>query len=287
MVSFRKEDVVINQEYINKVYQGASTADHFAIRVDDLNRTFMDEISRIGLGAYGEQLHEAFFPVYIALIKTDGRFTYEADAAIEKVLRSGNPHVDNFVRQMISNYGLIQGICTTNDELIRESLQAGANPNAQSLYQGTRITSTVQAALTGNSSACKLLLESGANPDLSQTNSESPLAIAANNGYVDICEMLLNAGADPNKMTYGGTALAVAENVQVMRVLVNHGADVNIPDGDGDLPIIGCIDVGDYEGVEFLKQAGTDINRKNKWGVSALDHARRRGDFRMIEILSN
>lgn len=73
----------------------------------------------------------------------------------------------------------------------------------------------------------ELLLSWGANPNLQDSNGDTPLHIWASSSWdedsVEVCEMLLNKGADPTiKNNLGQTALDVAKwkkNDQVVEIL--------------------------------------------------------------------
>ena len=109
-------------------------------------------------------------------------------------------------------------------------------------------------------------------------------------------EHLLNAGADANEITKGGrTALLracmhveyfctdfiensgqpyVSDNHSVMKsieALINAGADVNIKDDAGNVPLIRVIHLDHEEFVPLLLQSGADVNTINsESGTSAL-----------------
>ncbi|MOA23209.1 Ankyrin repeats (3 copies) [compost metagenome] len=74
-------------------------------------------------------------------------------------------------------------------------IDAGGNPNACNSIGRTPL---MFASHYGNKPLVKLLLASGADPNLRGFESESlPLAAAAMSGHSDIVRLLLDAGADP------------------------------------------------------------------------------------------
>ena len=185
---------------------------------------------------------------------------------------------------------LTMGIVKNNPELVRQGLEQGENPNERYTYEEDNdsitvpnpahtITPIVQAAVMGSLPISELLVKYGADVNLCQSNGESALANAANRGNVELTSFLLEHGADPNLRKSFGTPLALADGVAVMRVLLEHGADPNIPDGDGDLPIIGSIDANNLDEIELLIRHGTDLSYANKQGETPLDRAKRRGNF--------
>lgn len=183
---------------------------------------------------------------------------------------------------------LTMGIVENRPNLVEQGLNEGESPNRRYSYEEDNdsittpnrvkiITPIVQATVNGSLEIVRLLIEHGADPNLAQKNGEYALLDAANRGYVEIAEYLLDHGADPNLDTGIGTALAFADNAAIMRILLEHGADPNIPDGDGDLPIIGSIDTRRMDEIELLIAYGTDMNHKNKRGVTPLERAKMRG----------
>lgn len=86
------------------------------------------------------------------------------------------------------------------------------------------------------------------------------LHLAALNNHVDIADLLINMGkANLDRQNVNlQTALHLAverQHVQIVKLLVRKGANLNIPDKDGDTPL--------HEGKkkkEFLMIAGIKIN---------------------------
>lgn len=188
---------------------------------------------------------------------------------------------------------LTMGIIEDKPRLVKQGLENGEDPNRRYSYEKDSnsltipnsvviITPIVQAAVTGNLEIAKLLIEHGADPNLAQKNGEYALLNAVSRGNMELTKYLLDNGANPNLDTGIGTALAFADNTEIMKVLFEYGANPNIPDRDGDLPIIGSIDTGRMDEIELLIDFGTDMNHKNKRGISALDHAARRGIYDQV-----
>ena len=160
---------------------------------------------------------------------------------------------------------------TTGTELVKMMLEHGANPNLQIkivpplrslrddrgpdgvLQVGT--TALARAAKGGDVEVVKLLLAHGANPTLPTVAGVTPMMMAAGTGYsgrdsrgryqteeeaVEIVKLLLDAGADVNqRASDGGTALHGAASRgrnQLVNLLVSRKADPAIKDGRGRTP---------------------------------------------------
>ena len=93
-----------------------------------------------------------------------------------------------------------------------------------------------QATMDGSLSRMRLLHFAGANIN-SRSNGDMPLFVAAGEGRSDIVRYLLEEGADVNaREKLGDTALTEATyygHVALVKELLAHGADVNAIGNDG------------------------------------------------------
>jgi ankyrin repeat protein len=101
------------------------------------------------------------------------------------------------------------------------------------------------AALKGNPTAMKILLSKINRPWIIEEKKDdgyTALHLAALNNHVDIAELLINMGkANLDRQNVNlQTALHLAverQHVQIVKLLVRKGANLNIPDKDGDTPL--------------------------------------------------
>jgi len=110
-------------------------------------------------------------------------------------------------------------------------LNAGADINISGGYNGTALTN---AACWGHESLVRQLLDAGADINTGSQHYGTPLAAAANMGHESIVRLLLNQGADVNMDCGGenGPPLQAALSTQgprlrIVRLLLDSGADVN------------------------------------------------------------
>lgn len=151
--------------------------------------------------------------------------------ALEKDINDNRQEINN-----ISTYynatPLMQAAYLNKYEAVVLLLKYGADVNAMN---DDYLTALHFAVLGNNPDICKLLLESGADPN-SGINF-TPLSAAVKLRQLDICNILLDNKVDPNKIDfYNNNALSetvlhhchTSQGVEMCKLLLEHGADPNI-----------------------------------------------------------
>ncbi|RHZ71842.1 hypothetical protein CDV55_108739 [Aspergillus turcosus] len=140
-----------------------------------------------------------------------------------------------------ASYDLTQSPETYNDRslVLQRLLDRGANPDLADYHGEAPLHWATKA---GDYLMVNLLLQKNVESDLPDSRGRTPLSRAAERGYDRVVEVLLTKGkADPDyKDARGRTPLSwAAENWQLetARILVNHGAGVDIQDREGQLPL--------------------------------------------------
>lgn len=215
----------------------------------------------------------------------------------------------------------------TDLEKTRLLLGHGADANARSSDMRTPLM--IAARRPANSAVVKLLLEHGANPNPNAhpAAESSPLIEAATAGDTASMELLLNHGAevkvagepalemavmmeglkecskcvallvaknlDSASYTAALANIAVLGDVNTIRMMLDHGADVNAVDplGRTALMYAASSDLLPLDAVKLLVEHGANVNAKDNhknggdFGLTALDIAKLHGDTPIVQYL--
>ena len=122
---------------------------------------------------------------------------------------------------------LVDAVRAGDTAAVRALLAQGADVNAAEA-DGT--TALHWASYRDDATTVELLLSAGADVEAANQYGARPLSLASAGGYAQTLAALLEAGADPTRMTAGLPPILSAArtgNVEAVRVLARHGADVN------------------------------------------------------------
>ena len=130
---------------------------------------------------------------------------------------------------------------------LRKRLEQSADPNER--FRNSTLLHW--ACQEGHLKIVRLLIEFGAEVNVSDEEGFTPLVIAAGAGYNSIVRELLKAGADANARVHGnsdGTALHLAcawDRIAVVKTLVEMSdADINARNRDGKTPLDNVLEPG-------------------------------------------
>jgi ankyrin repeat protein len=155
-------------------------------------------------------------------------------------------------------------------DMVKRLLDRGANPNAQitarpfilhhnatghpSLVEGA--TPFMKAASTSDVVLMRVLIERGADPNISTRNHTTALMLAAGLEWRDIASL----GSED-------------ESIEAMKICLEHGADVDAFNDLGETALHGAAQRGADRIVQFLADQGALLDPKNKEGRTPLDEA--------------
>ena len=147
------------------------------------------------------------------------------------------------------------------------------------------MTEFYDAASTGNLERVMLLVEQGTeknkmyNIDMNRYGTyddyETALAVAAENGHLDVVRVLVNQGADMEMAdSVGYTPLINASfngHLDVVRYLLEQGANRDKAECTGRTPLHVAASVGYLKIAKLLMVYGADLNAKDKNGMLPID----------------
>jgi len=171
------------------------------------------------------------------------------------------------------------------------------------------------ASEAGNLSIVNLLLDQGADVNYHRDNHSTALAVAAHAGNLETVTFLLDRGADVNLISHEyGTALGAAafrnpwifltlsarsnyltgggdfpptydDNQEIITLLLDRGADINVPGGEYG-SALGCAALtGNLEIAALLLDRGADVNVTGSKYGTALGCAVSEGNFEIVILL--
>jgi ankyrin repeat protein len=193
----------------------------------------------------------------------------------------------------------------------------------------TLSTALMAASRFGFFEIAEVLLNAGAQTEKEDFRGATALFIAAENRQANIVNLLLNRGANPNHVSadartflhaavsggdanlvkvamqyphqinarsdYGDTALLIASwmrRLDLVQMLIEVGAEVNVADQQGTTPLIAVIPDDDWpmhvdtKLIALLIEHGANVNAADKEGRTALLGATFYGDFETVKLLT-
>ena len=137
-----------------------------------------------------------------------------------------------------------------------------------------------------------LFLEAGFSPDSKDKSGVPLLCLSARNGNLEIIQMLLRSGANVDQLAEDRHCSAIIDAAMgnykdIVKVLIEAGADVNIQSKDGQSALIVAAGSGDEETAEMLFKAGADPDIKDCLGTSARKYATLFGRSAMLALFND
>ena len=146
------------------------------------------------------------------------------------------------------------------------------------------------AAMTGESALISVLIRAGAAVEPRAERGDTALGLAAAQSQVDAVLALLSAGADPDAPGRDGLPplhrAAMAGGTGAALALLSNGADVNLADeASGNTALMLAANRGFVDLVRLLLDQGADVRIRAKDGWTALQAAEMIGDNETAALL--
>ena len=116
----------------------------------------------------------------------------------------------------------------------------------------------------------------------------TPLGAASYKGHIDVVRVLLDHGAKVNTIDKMKTPLNSAcfgGHLDIMRLLLEHGADVDVGDDSGDLVSHIASKAGQAEIIQLLLRYNADVNARGFLGWTPLHGASDGGHAKVVQLL--
>lgn len=163
---------------------------------------------------------------------------------------------------------------------------------ASFLADKTVILTIFEAAATGKINQIIRLL--ARDPELVSAYSQDgfqPLGLASFFGHYDVADYLLKAGALPSSSARNALkatplhSAAAGRHLQIVNLLIRHGADPNVREQNGFTPLHAAAQNGDVDIIRALLMGGADLTLKSTDGKTAMDVAMEAGHEKATILL--
>jgi ankyrin repeat protein len=186
-------------------------------------------------------------------------------------------------------------------------IDKGADVNAKSSNGWTAL---MLASKAGHIDIVKLLIDKGVDVNTNRDIGTTALVSASGAGHIDVVKLLIDKGVDVNakdnhirkvimyaypahprkilKRNMGMTALMSASgagHIDIAKLLIDKGADVNVKSNDGWTALIDASVNGHVNVVKLLIDKGVDVNANRDIGTTALVSASGAGHIDVVKLL--
>ena len=116
----------------------------------------------------------------------------------------------------------------------------------------------------------------------------TPIYLSVTEGHTSVTKLLLDHGANPNVSMHYNTPLHEAirnENREIMKMLLDAKAKPDEPDGDGMSPLMMAVEKDNADYIPFLEARDIKLLQKDNHGNTVFHHAARNGSSASVKYL--
>eukprot|EP00439_Symbiodinium_sp_Y106_P026511 s797_g3.t1 len=169
---------------------------------------------------------------------------------------------------------------------VKSRLQLPQDPD---LYGEDYCTALMMASAGGHVEVASLLLDAGANKELTDIDGCSALMLACEAGHEEVVSLLLRNGANMDAANVLGRTIllraSAGGNVDCVSLLLAAGVDTERADINGDIALIAATGACHVEIVDLLLKASANCDVANNRGNTALMLASAAGQVELVSLL--
>jgi hypothetical protein len=224
------------------------------------------------------------FKVWLTLCDIDTRPDYDA-TFYEFVPYDKSPATPLYYAALCGFHDLVEHLITEHPQDV--------NTNG-----GFYVRPLVAALAGGHFKTADLLRLDGADLDVQGHFGRNPLHAAAYSGYIEVVRRLIEydpayvdvrtrseSRSTPSHWALRRHDFKDGSVASVLRLLLEHGADINAQNQDGRTPLHMASFDGALEVVRLLLEHGADVEAKDKYGETALQDATCRRHDEIVKVL--
>jgi hypothetical protein len=202
------------------------------------------------------------------------------------LLKVNQPSIEYVKRITVQGIALIKKLEGTEPKesykitlkLLEKAANTDITDNKAKTATNDEINELFVASQKGNIEVLRLLLDKGAQVDLTANDGTTSLMIASQYGHVEIVKLLLDKGANVDLQTSEGVSALIKASelgrVDVIKLLLENGANPNLSRKDGTTALILSSKYQNYEVAKLLLEKGANLELKDEAGKTALDYAK-------------
>jgi len=227
-----------------------------------LQKIFSSIVSLFLVGSWPLSIHAQIPPSSLEISRYTGILAAAARGDVQQIEASIAKGEKPDIRDGYGRTPLHVATYGGNHEAMRVLVAAGANPNA---LENDRYDIVTIAAVANDITTLRTALALGASAkNITSRYDGTALIAAAHLGHADIVRILIRAGAPLDHINnLGWTALIESivlgdggpQHIDTLKALVEAGANVNLPDRNGQTPLSLARSKGYHEMVSILQRA--------------------------------